>query len=157
MPTFKEKQLLFGEMARELSVLLKHNTEMARAQRQTEIIVFAQAALVLVAFESFLRVLLEGVATDDHTLPNLLQMALAKKRRLFDPPAGMSRKDMESAVVDFRNSLLHGNVQQAAKRAGCGSLPEYLTGPFAAETARVYDILSAVIAQIDPNTGNRHR
>lgn len=155
MPTFKQEQWLFGEMGRELQIIGRHNAEMYAAHRNTEILVFAEASLVMLAFEHFLRGLLKDEALDTHTLPPLLRMALKPDRGLLAPPAGMSIDDTVKVVREFRNSLMHGNIQQAATRAGSASVLEYLAGPFAAETKQVFDVFNALLDQIDPETGLR--
>jgi len=155
MSTFKQEQWLFGEMGRELQIIAQRNAAMQAAHKYTEILVFAEASLVMLAFEHFLRVLLKDEAQDHHTLPPLLKMALEPDRGLLDPPTGMSIVDTVKLVKEFRNSLMHGNIQQASTRAGCATVLEYLAGPFGTETKQVFDILSALLGQIDPETGRR--
>lgn len=75
MATFKEQNREFQELVRELFYVRKHNLAIKPGDPQDELLMFAEAALVLTAMERFLRIILRGEATDSDTLPNLLERA----------------------------------------------------------------------------------
>ncbi len=82
---------------------------------------FAEAALVCLALERFLRAIL-GEVNDGATLYNLLEQAVSRKlvRLPWD-----DQQDGIKRICSVRNTLLHGNYEQAARDAGSSSVAEY--------------------------------
>jgi hypothetical protein len=52
-----------------------------------------------------------------------------------------------------RNTLLHGNYAQAARRANCASVSDYFKTQFAGELEGMFKVTDFIIKQIDPATG----
>ena len=132
-----------GDLSRELEYVRAHN-----AHKPVDALPFAEAALLLMTLERFLR-LLPGVnAADKETLPQLLQRAVAIGT-LKLPPGDTG------ALIDglrrFRNALLHANHEQAA-----GKRKDYFAGEFARDRERFYALLTELASQVNPATGFRY-
>lgn len=132
-----------GDLHRELEFVRAHN-----AAEPENTLPFAEAALLLMTLERFLR-LLPGVnAADKETLPQLLQRAVAIGTLKL--PEGET-----GALIDgirrFRNALLHANHEQAA-----GKRKDYFAGEFARDRERFYALLKDLLAQVNPATGFRY-
>ena len=50
----------------------------------------------------------------------------------------------------MRNTLQHGNYEQAAKQAGLASVTEYFQKIFASEVETLFRVLADLIDQVDP-------
>lgn len=116
-------------------------------------LLFAEAALVLIVLERFLRVILASEATEDDTLPNLLEKATSARLCMLKLPAA-DRAQAIREIKNVRNTILHGNYEQAARQAGCSSVTDYFKRQFAPEIERLFQITDHLMAQIDPSTGN---
>jgi hypothetical protein len=130
-------------LRRELEFVREHN-----ARRTGDELPFAEAALLLMTLERFLR-LLPGVnAADKETLPQLLQRAVAiGTLKLPDGETGA----LIDGVRRFRNALLHANHEQAA-----GKRKDYFAGEFARDRERFYGLLTDLVRQVNPATGLRY-
>jgi hypothetical protein len=155
MTTFKEQHREFQELVREVLLVRKHNLAFKPGDRQDTILMFAEAALVLTAMERFLRIILSGEATDQDTLANLLQKATSKRLDLIRFHASTDRDDAIRRIADVRNTLLHGNYEQARQRAGCANVLEYFQKQFTPEIEKLFELLDGMAKQIDPETGRR--
>lgn len=155
MSTFKERNRELQELVRELAVVRNHNLGFKPGDDQSTLLMFAEAALVLTAMERFLRVILAGNATDADTLPNLLEKATSTRIDLIRFPPAWDRNTVIKQVKDVRNTLLHGNYEQAAQRSGCASTSEYFQKQFAPEIETLTQFLDGIMKQIDPDTGQR--
>lgn len=111
---------------------------------------FAEASLVLVVLERFLRIVVTD-STERHTLPNLLEMATSRRRGLLRLPG--SPEIIRTRVSSIRNTLLHGNYEQAMERAGCSTVAEYFKTAFAREIEEIYQFTDMLMRQIDPDSG----
>lgn len=154
MSTFRASHREFQELVREHSLLRRHNRAFKDGETQDSLLLFAEAALVLVVLERFLRMIL-GPAGDEQTLHNLLEQATGARHRLLVLP-GSDRDDAIRRITGVRNTLLHGNYEQAARESGCASVSEYFRTTFAAEVEALYEIANRLVAQIDPDTGRPH-
>jgi hypothetical protein len=114
---------------------------------------FAEAAVVCLTMEHFVRTVLGSTAPADATLFNLLQMAVS--RGLLKVPWD-DQQDGIKKIVAVRNSLLHGNYAQAARRAGCASVADYFRTQFASEVEAMTKITDFIMRQIDPATGKSY-
>lgn len=147
---FKAAHRELQELVRELVLLREHNLQFREGDPQDKLLMFAEAALVLIVLERFVRVVLGDDATDRDTLPGLLRKVVSK---------GLLRlpwDDQEEAIQRIRlvrNTLLHGNYEQAAREAGCGSVAEFFKTQFAGEVEALYNIVDDLMRQIDPATG----
>ena len=147
--TFKEHHRELQELVRELAVLRQHNLQIKAGAPQAKLLMFAESALVVLVLERFVRIIL-GDANENHTLYSLLQQAV--KRELLELPW----KDQEEGikrVCSVRNTLLHGNYEQAARDAGCDSVTTYFKTVFASEVEAMFKITQELFKQIDPETG----
>lgn len=151
--TFKDRYRDLQEMVRELTLLRNHNLQFKDAQQdQSTILMFAEAAMVLLVLERFLRAILGEFACDGDTLPNLFQKASSTKLRLITMP-GNDREDAITRITAVRNTILHANFEQAAKQANCADVAEYFKKQFAGEVEHLFHIVDGMFRQIDPATG----
>ena len=115
---------------------------------------FAEAALVVLVLERFLRAVLDPDVTDGDTLYNLLQRAVSKG--LIVTPWD-SQEDGIRRLKDVRNTILHGNYERAARDAGCASVESYFKTQFASEVEAMFNVTDHLVRQIDRETGLSHR
>jgi hypothetical protein len=153
--SFKDQYRDFQELVRELMLLRTHNQSFRDNDPQARLLLFAEAAIVLMTLERFLRILPGVQATDGDTLPKLLSKATDDTRRVLELPA-KDRKDAIRRIKDVRNTILHGNFEQAARQANVGSVREYFKTQFASEIETLYNITDGLVSQIDPETGRRY-
>lgn len=150
--SFRERHREMQEIARELDVLRRHNLQFQEGDSQETLLMIAEAAVICLAMERFLRIILVGEATEADTLPNLLEKATSKRLnliKLINP----DRNEGIRAIVRVRNTLLHGNYEQAAREAGCADRNEYFKTKFASHTETMFRLLDHFMEQIDPETG----
>jgi hypothetical protein len=113
--SFKERFPDLQHVVRELLVLRKHNLKFKAGDPQGNLLLMAEALVTLLALERFLRVILTPArATDSDTLYHLLEKAFA--HRLLDVP-GDDRALVIHQLKEVRNTLMHGNFEQAARGA----------------------------------------
>lgn len=143
--TFKEKYRDYQELTREHDLLRNHNKA---NPDQSKLLLFAEGALIIIMLERFLRMLPDLKAQDSETLYPLFKRAVDEKIFAI---SDQHRKDM----LDIRNTILHGNFEQAAKQAKVASKEEYFKTQYASEIERFYQALHQLVDQIDPNTGYR--
>jgi len=148
--TFREQNRDFSELLRELMLLRDHNLQFTKDLPQNRLLLFAEAAIVCVALERFLRMLLDGKASDSDTLEDLLKMAVEDKliELPFDDQTAAAR-----SIAKVRNTLMHGNYMQAARQLNLKTKEEYFRGPFIVEIEQLEKILEDLCKQIDPITG----
>ncbi len=147
---FKDQFKDFGELAREHKQLRTHNRGFKEGDQQNTMLMFAEGALILIMLERFLRILPDVEATERDTLFNLLEKAI-------------SRQILEIAEKDYfikqltivRNTILHGNYEQAAKQSGQKTIEDYFRNVYPTEIETLYTITNRIVSQIDPNTGRR--
>lgn len=152
--TFRDRNQALGELAREVKVLREHNLKFKEGDPQTTLLMFAEAAIVCMTMEHFVRVV---VANHLHPEPpprmelfNLLEYAVAEN--LISLPWS-DQADGIRRVCNVRNSLLHGNFAQAARDANCSSVDEYFKTQYASETEAMFKIANFLMGQINPDTG----
>src|SRR5438309_1699039 len=104
--TFKDENRAMSELVRELLLLRKHNLQFKEGDLQDTILMFAEAALVCLVMEHFVRIVLGPDAHDGDTLRPLLEKAVRKKliRLPWD-----DQKEGIRRVCKVRNTLLHAN------------------------------------------------
>ncbi len=150
--TFKDDHLDLQHLVREYVLLRQHNLQFKRGHPQDQILLFAEAAVILMALERFVRAILGADATEHDTLYTLLQKAVS--RNLIRLPWDDQEEGIRK-LKDVRNTILHGNFEQAAAQAGCTSVAEYFDTQFTAEIQRLGEIAEHLFGQIDPSTGVR--
>ncbi len=153
--TFKDENRALQELARELTLLRGHNLKFREGDPQGDMLMFAEAALVCLTLEHFVRLLLGDNALDHDTLGSLLTKAI-KERQLIRLPWDDQSEGIKR-VCAVRNTLLHGNYAQAAREAQCASVADYFRSQFASEIERMYEVTDFVMKQIDPATGAPRR
>ncbi len=154
-PTFKDENRALQELARELTLLRAHNLQFKEGDPQDKILMFAEAALVCLTLEHFVRALVGDDATDRDTLHSLLTKAVEKKQVIRLPWDDQSEGIEKVCAV--RNTILHGNYAQAAREAQCKSVADYFHSQFAGEIETMYKVTDFVMKQIDPATGAPRR
>ena len=153
--TFQDKYVDFQRLALELHRLRSHNTSFDTDS--LELFFFAEGAVVLLALERFMRMILGAEATDSDTLPTLIEKATSARLDLIVLPGNLDRRELIRRIKGVRNTLMHGNFEQAAKQAGLSSKEEYFkTGMYISEVEVLYKILNRIVAQIDRETGRPH-
>jgi HSP90 family molecular chaperone len=80
---FKDKYRDLQELIREHTLIRDHNKEIKEGESQDKLLLFSEASLILVILERFLRILPGCQATDTDTLPNLLEKATSKSRKVL--------------------------------------------------------------------------
>lgn len=150
MTTFKERHPEMQHLARELHLLRSHNLTFKQGDPQDKLLMFAEAALVTLAIERFVRIVLGDEAPEGATIYNLLQKAVSKG--LLRVPWD-DQQDGIKKIANVRNTLLHGNYEQAAKQAGRASVAEFFANDFAGEIEELYRIADYLAKQIDTETG----
>jgi hypothetical protein len=104
-----------------------------------------------------MRMILGPEATDFDTLPNLLEKATSARLDLVVLPGRLDRAELIRRIKGVRNTLMHGNFEQAAKQAGFSTKEEYFkSGTYIADVEALFKILNRIIAQIDRETGTPH-
>jgi hypothetical protein len=153
--TFKDKYMDFQRLVWELNRLRSHNVSFDADS--LELFFLAEGALVLLALERFMRMILGVEASDSDTLPNLLEKATSARLDLVVLPGNLDRSELIRRIKSVRNTLMHGNFEQAAKQAGLSSKEEYFrSGTYITEVEVLFKILNRIVAQIDPGTGRPH-
>jgi hypothetical protein len=107
--TFLEKHPEFHVLLHELVRLRNQNKQTVLAVEQ---LLFAEGALVLLAMERLLRILLGAEATERDTLPNLLEKAFSSSRRLLRPPGD---GDVSRVVREIRTSATRSSTRTTNK------------------------------------------
>ena len=115
---------------------------------QSRLLLFAEGALIIIMLERFLRMLPGLRAKKGDGLGSLLKRAVDHKILVI---SDKHRKDM----VNIRNTILHGNFEQAAKQAKVSSKEEYFKTQYVPKIERFYSFLDQLVDQIDPETGLR--
>jgi hypothetical protein len=150
METFKERHPELQHLVRELLVVRNNNLRVKEGDPQDGLLLFAEASLVLMVLERFLRATLDSEASDGDTLYNLLQKAVSRK--LIELPWD-DQQDGIKKLKDVRNTLLHGNYEQAARQAGCPSIEVYFKTQFASEVEALTKVTDHIMKQIEVETG----
>jgi hypothetical protein len=147
--TFKDRHPEVQHLVRELELLRGHNMTFKAGDPQERLLMFAEASLVCLTLERFLRAIL-GDARSSDTMHNLLQRAIKRKlvRLPHDDQAACIRQ-----VCDVRNTILHGDYEKAAQQSGRPTIEAYFQEQFAPEIEGMYEITQYIVRQIDLSTG----
>jgi hypothetical protein len=147
--SFRDRHPEIQCLVRELQVLRAHNLQFNEGDRQDGLLLFAEAALVLLLLERFVRAVLDDTKDND-TIYTLLQRAVC--RGLLRVP-WEDQEDGIRRIKDVRNTILHGNYEQAARQSGQPSVAAYFKTQFAPEVERMTILVDHLFKQIDPMTG----
>jgi hypothetical protein len=149
---FSEGYPELGELCYELKAVREHNLKFKEWRRGY--LMFSEAMLVLLTMERFLRIILGSDAGPDDTLPNLLEKATSKRRALITLPGTWTRERAIKAIRDVRNTLMHGNYEQAAQQANRRDVRDYFSSStYTSEVESLFQVLDNMMGQIDPATG----
>jgi hypothetical protein len=150
--TFKDENRLLQEMVRELLLLRDHNLKIKPGESQEKLMLVAEAGLVLMVLERFLRIIPGVNPAEKDTLPNLLEKATSKRLQLLVLD---DRENAIKRITRVRNTIIHANYEQAMKDYGLAHINEYFKIYFASEIEVLTKITDELLKQIDPNTGKR--
>lgn len=148
--TFKDNHPELQYLVQELQLVRRHNLRFKEGDPQHTMLMFSEAALVCLALERFVRIVLGPDETEGDTLYNLLQKAVS--RGLLRVPWD-DQQDGIRKIVGVRNDLLHGNYERSARDEGLPSVRAYFKTIYASTVERMYEITDYIVAQIDPETG----
>lgn len=150
--SFKDRFRDFQRIVWELKRLRDHNTSFK--QDSLELFFFAEGTMVLLALERFMRIILGTEAKEKDTLPNLLEKATSAKLNLIQLPGTLSREETIRRLTKVRNTLMHGNYEQAATQGGLPTKDAYFgSSMYIADVEALYKIVNRIVKQIDPQTG----
>ncbi len=154
MATFKEEHRELQEIVKEIVLVRNHNLTFKEGDPQGHLLHFAEGLLVLLGFERFLRAILGSDATERDTLPNLLEKATSSRLDLIKLPGRWTREESIKAITSVRNTVMHGNYEQAAAGAGSADVRGYFkSGQYISEIQTLFEILDTLMRQIDATTG----
>lgn len=163
-PSFRELHPDFEELLCEIDCVRAHNFDIERGASQQHRLIVAEGALIVLALERFLRIVLAARATSGDTLHNLLEKAASGNDPLL--PRDDRTDLMIKLLTTVRNVTLHGNFEQGAanykhkfpERASMQerTVAEYVRTSFGNDTAVIYGYLIALIQQFDPDCARDH-
>lgn len=150
--SFKEQYVEFQRIVGELKRLRDHNVSFDADS--LELFFMAEGVMVLLALERFLRMILGAEARETDTLLPLLEKATSTRLDLLVLPGQLGRDETMRRITVVRNTLMHGNYEQAAKTSGSPSKEDYFrSGRYISEVELFYRVLNRIIKQINPDTG----
>lgn len=143
---FKDGYLEFQNMLQELIMLRDYNLS-----QNTPKFIFAEAVLLNVSFERLLRIIPEvsKLLNKDATLQNILQDILRFKILKF--PGFKDAQDLMEKIN--RNSILHGNFEQLAKKSDLSTVEYFNSNLFRENINLSFNLLNDVINQVNVITG----
>lgn len=158
---FRAQHPDFEELLCEIDCVRAHNFAVERGASEQRPLRVAEGALIVLALERFLRIVLASRATGSDTLHNLLEKAASGT----DPVLGCDQA-MIKLLTTVRNVTMHGNFEQGAanythKFPDRTALPdrtvgEYLRTSFANDTAVIYGYLIASVHRFDEGCASEH-
>lgn len=159
--SFRELHPDFEQLLCEIDCVREHNFDIERGASQQHPLLVAEGALIVLALERFLRIVLAERATGSDTLHNLLEKAASGNAPLF-PRNELTIK----LLTTVRNMTLHGNFEQGAanyahkfpERAPMPkrTVADFLRSSFGIDTAVVYGYLLSLVETIDPECARDH-
>ena len=110
--------------------------------------------LTLLAIERFLRILPAVKAKQSDTLRDLLQRALNPEQPIL-VCFGCDIDKLIKEIISVRNTLIHGNFEQAARQCKLPTKDDYLKRALLPEVEVLYKLLEMFTDQIDLDTGGK--
>jgi len=148
---FKDRHPELQHLVRELLQVRQHNLDCAQRGRPELLLHFAEGALLLIALERFVRIVLGSEAKDEDTLFNLLQKATS--RHILTLPWDDQAEGIRKLKA-FRNAVMHGNYEQAASISGAASSEEFFrSSQYISEVETLFKVVDYLLRQIDITTG----
>jgi hypothetical protein len=125
----------------ELDALRNHNLRFESTTPQDTILLFAEGALSIVMVEATCRKALSnaGLAEADGGFDEVLEQAVLGIPKLLQIPVPDDTAGVKK-MIEVRNSILHGNYEQAAENAGCKDVNQYFKTMYASEIEGMYQI-----------------
>jgi hypothetical protein len=85
------------------------------------------------------------------------EKATSGNRKLLTLPGTWSRDQSIKAIKSVRNTLIHGNYEQAAAGAHSGDVSAYFrSGHYISEVETLYNLVDDLMKQINIETGRPH-
>lgn len=158
MKTFKEQHRDLQFVIKNYIVLRAYNDQQGKNGTPDDAFLFAEASVLCVAFERFLRITPAMKAKDTETLGPLLDRAFAKNNPIFKPVHAAPIEDFKKAIRDIRNGVMHGNFEQLAKvyigKGLISNLEEYFKLGFLTKDMEIiFQAFNRLISQVDTDTG----
>lgn len=160
-PSFRELHPDFEELLCEIDCVRAHNFDIERGASQQHPLIVAEGALIVLALERFLRIVLAQRATSSHTLHNLLEMAASGNDPMFPRNEGLIK-----ALTTVRNVTMHGNFELGAANyvhkfpertsMPARSVADFLRTSFGNDIAVIYGYLLALVDKFDPECAREH-
>jgi hypothetical protein len=149
---FKDEHREFQFMMLEFARLRRHNLASIGRDERT-LFMFGEGILIIVATERFLRMILPVTEIEEKdTLPNLLEKASGKRLNLVVLPG--DRQDVISRAKTIRNTILHGNFEQAAAHRNLSGMRDYFkSSAYVQDVEFIFRLLNRIICQVDSETG----
>lgn len=154
MSSFKYKQILMQELAREFALIKEINDKFEQGTVDGALYL-AETALLFLSLERFLRIILKEY-NPKQTLCNLLEKANSKKTtpKLLEITGG---KNDIKRIVDFRNSFMHSNFEQMGRNSGfTNHVDHFMSGTFVKDLKFLREFTNNLIQQINSVTGKRN-
>lgn len=153
MPDFVQDNIALTELLRELHILREHNHQFTNEnpRTRTESLMLSEGAVTYLTLEHFVRIVVANAGgPTGQPLRPMLEWAVA--RGVFTLP-WEDQQDGIRRVCSARNTLQHGNFEQAAQEAGCSTVREWFGTQYASEMEVIYRTVRDLLRQIDPSTG----
>lgn len=134
----------------ELDTLNSRNKAYKPGEPQDGLMMFAEGALCMSLVEAAARQWVgDGVLADDARFRDVLKAAYNSGLRIpFDDP-----DDGIEMITSVRNTLVHANFEQAARRAGSRDVERYFGEEYAAEIEAMYQMCLDFLAQVRERDG----
>ena len=143
---FKDQFKEFQHIVRELTHIRESNLKIKEGEPQNNLYLFAEASLVLLALERFLRIMPILKSKPDDTFRKLLQKIHKKN---ITP---LINEDSIILICDIRNAITHGIFEKRAKKLNY-SKDQYFKIYFIKDIEFIYQILDKIVNKINPTTG----
>lgn len=161
MKSFKDQNKDLQYLIRDMLSLRKYNDQQAKNGTPDNAMLFAEATVLCVAFERFLRIVpaMKLKIKDGNTLSDLLNHAFSGKKPVFKPIHTAPMEDFKRAIREVRNGILHGLFDDLAEpylKAGkISSTEEYFkNGHFTRDIEIIFQAFDRLIKRVDSETGN---
>jgi hypothetical protein len=161
LTSFREQHPDFEELLCEIDCVRAHNFEIERGASRLHPLRVAEGAVIVLALERFLRIVLADRATGSDTLHNLLEKAASGER-----PMILRDEVMIKLLTAVRNATMHGNFEQGAanykhKFPERTAMPErtvtdYLRTSFGNDAAVIYGYLLTLVGKFDQACARDH-
>jgi hypothetical protein len=158
--SFRDHHWELQALVRELHFLRKHNLKFKPGRSLASYLLVSEALVMWLVFERFLRICLAKESNPDETGPTLrplMDEAFGAKRALLRLPSDLCTQGVIWQMCTWRNTLLHGDFEGAARESGCEEdFRRFFKDRFAASVERTFEMVNYLFSQVDHATGKRH-